>query len=182
MYNKKLKTWIEACNLRPDRSILYYLLFSHIGRGIILVYYKVHGNNKIVKHICRKILLNHYHIEVGCKIIGEYFSLPHPRNIIIAAESIGNHVQINQNVTIGGNMKKTAIREGGWVQKLPVLGNFCVIYTNSVVGGPVIIGDNVIIGSNCTCTHDIEQNTLVYNKCELSRKKIIVQSGSYIYT
>lgn len=46
--------------------------------------------------------------------------LPHPHNIIIAAESIGDNVQINQNVTLGGNMRKTKQRSWG-VQKLPIL-------------------------------------------------------------
>ena len=61
----------------------------------------------------------------------------------------------------------------------PRLGNNVVIYTNSVIGGPVIINDNVIIGANCVCTHDIECNTLMYNNCSISKKKIIVKQGAY---
>lgn len=134
----------------------------------------------IFRLIDRKLLRPHYHIEIFCSRIGYRLSVPHPRNIIISAEEIGDDVQINQNVTIGGNMKKTVIRNGK-EQKLPIIGNSVVIYTNAVVGGPYKIADNVIIGSNCTCSHDVENNTLIYNEMKVSRRKIKVETGTYKY-
>ena len=104
--------------------------------------------------------------------------LPHPRNIIIFSESVGDWVQINQNSTIGGNFKKTVERKWG-TQRAPILGNHIVICPNSVVGGPVIIEDHVIVGSNCTCTHDVPSHTMVYNKQFISNKKIVVERGTF---
>ena len=51
-----------------------------------------------------------------------------------------------------------------------------MILTNAVVGGPVVIEDNVVIGANCTCTHDVEPNTIIYSKQFISDKKIIVRN------
>ena len=147
----KLKSWLEANKLNPNRSLIYYALFSHLGRAILMVYYCSHKKNRFLKIIVAKLLRSHYHIEIGCNSIGSFFMLPHPRNIIISAESIGDYVQVNQNVTIGGNMRKTVIRNNE-IQRLPIIGNHVVIYTNSVVGGPCRIGNHVIIGSNSTCT------------------------------
>ena len=153
-------------------------MFSHTARAIILVYLVSHCRG-FISLVSRMLLRNKYGIECSTRKIGFGLMLPHPRNIIISAEVIGDNVQINQNVTIGGNMKKTINRGFDDIQKLPRLGNNVVIYTNSVIGGPVIINDNVIIGANCVCTHDIECNTLMYNNCSISKKKIIVKQGAY---
>ncbi|MCF0216863.1 MAG: hypothetical protein HUK21_10370 [Fibrobacteraceae bacterium] len=76
-----------------------------------------------------------YHIECSTKNIGYGLFLPHPSNIIIAAEKIGDNVQINQNVTIGGNMGKYNYYSDGIVQKMPIIGNRVIICPNAIVGG-----------------------------------------------
>lgn len=88
-------------------------VFSHQARALIALYILINYKCKIVTFILRRFLRSHYHIECSCKTIGSYFMLPHPHNIIIAAESIGDNVQINQNVTLGGNMRKTKQRSWG---------------------------------------------------------------------
>lgn len=153
-------------------------VFSHQARALIALYVLVNYKCKIVTFILRRFLRSHYHIECSCKSIGSYFMLPHPHNIIIAAESIGDNVQINQNVTLGGNMRKTKQRSWG-IQKLPILKNNVVIYSNAVVGGPVIVNEHVIIGANCTCTHDVEANTMLFNQTKVSTRKIEVLKGTY---
>ena len=159
-------------------------LFSQNARALMCIYWLSHNKYGIFHSVIKKILRSHYHIESSCQDIGERLIIPHPRNIIICAEKIGNSVQINQNVTIGGNMKKTKQREWG-EQKLPIIGNMVTVCTNSVVGGPVIIGDNVILGANSTCTHevsvDVEPNTLLYNTMSESKRKIEVSEGTYKY-
>ena len=122
MSESKLKGWLEANKLNPERPLLLHLLFSHLGRALILVYYCSHNSNRIISFFARKFLRTHYHIEMSCRSIGYYFMMPHPRNIIIGAESIGDYVQINQNVTIGGNMQKIVTR-GGVIHKLPIIKN-----------------------------------------------------------
>ena len=77
-------------------------------------------------------------------------------------------------------MKRKVKREWG-EQKLPIIKNRVFIFTNAVVGGPVIIDDHVIIGSNCTCTHDVRAHTLLYNKQYMSNKPINVLDGTFEY-
>lgn len=56
-----------------------------------------------------------------------------------------------------------------------------MILTNAVVGGPIIIEDNVVIGANCTCTHDVDQNSIIYSKQYISDKKIKVTNRQITY-
>lgn len=182
--DQKLKGWLCAnrikmfTNVKLGGVILFFI--SHQARALICIYMLSHKKHTKIHFILRRFLRSHYHIECSCKKIGSGFKLPHPRNIIIAAEEIGNDVQINQNTTIGGNMQKVKQRDWG-IQKLPIIRNKVVIYTNAVVGGPIIINDNVIIGANCTCTHDVKSNTLIYNKQMESSKQIEVLNGTYKY-
>lgn len=106
--------------------------------------------------------------------------IPHPRNIIMWAERIGDNVLINQNVTIGGNLRKERNRPWG-KQAIPIIKNNVMILTNAVVGGPIIIEDNVVIGANCTCTHDVDQNSIIYSKQYISDKKIKVTNRQITY-
>lgn len=180
--NKKLSSWLIANGFsKQSKSIVggaILFVFSHQARALIALYILINNKCKIVTFLLRRFLRSHYHIECSCKTIGSYFMLPHPHNIIIAAESIGDYVQINQNVTLGGNMRKTKQRSWG-VQKLPILKNHVVIYSNAVVGGPVIVNEHVIIGANCTCTHDVEANTMLFNQTKVSTRKIEVLIGTY---
>lgn len=177
---KKLQNWLISNKIKIKWGGVILFIFSHQARAIMCVYILSHNKCRPLKILIRKFLRAHYHIECSCSNIGDGLRLPHPRNIIIGAEKIGNNVQINQNVTIGGNMKKTCIRPWG-EQKRPIIGNSVVIYTNAVVGGPVVIEDHVIVGANCVCTHDIPSNTLIYNTSQLSSRKILVTDGSFQY-
>lgn len=154
-------------------------LFSHHARAIIAIYIVSNCKNKLVSLLFHKFLRSYYHIECCCKDIGYGLMIPHPRNIILWAERIGDNVLINQNVTIGGNLRKERIRPWG-KQMIPIISNNVMILTNAVVGGPVVIQDNVVIGANCTCTHDVEPNTIIYSKQFISDKKIIVRNRQII--
>ena len=181
--NAKLYNWIIANKFDVKNTWLggvRLFLFSHQARALICVYIVSHSSNKLLCFLARKLLRSHYHIECSCKNIGYGLMLPHPRNIIIGAESIGDYVQINQNVTIGGNVKRKVKREWG-EQKLPIIHDRVCVFSNAVVGGPVIINDHVIIGANCTCTHDVPAHSLVYNKQYVSNKHINVLEGTFEY-
>lgn len=112
-------------------------------------------------------------IEVSCNQIGSHLRLPHPRGIILCAESIGSNCLIGQFVTIGGNNCKKRIENNKYIY-LPTIGNNVQISAGSVVGGPCIIGNNTVIGANTTITHDVPSNTLIYNQTTVSKKRIIV--------
>lgn len=178
--NAKLQSWLIANNQNCKIPLPVLFLFRYHARALICIYILITTQNKILKLLLHIFLRSHYHIEWYCKQTGYGLKLSHPKNIIVYAESIGNNVQINQNVTIGTNMRKTKIREWG-IQEVPRIGNNVIIATNAVVGGPIIIGDHIIIGANCTCTHDIESHSLIYNKMMVSTRKIEVLTRNYSY-
>lgn len=67
--------------------------------------------------------------------------------VVIHEEAIiGNNVLICQQVTIGGT---------GIGQSLPVIGNDVYIGAGAKIIGPVIIGDNSVVGANAVVTKSI---------------------------
>lgn len=69
---------------------------------------------------------------------------------IVTAESIGNNVWINQQVTIGYNGASA-----------PMIGDNVVIYAGAKIIGGVHIGNNVTVGANAVVTKDIPDNCVV---------------------
>lgn len=169
-------------SMRIGVGDLMYLLFSHTGHAILLARL-VTQPLSLVSLLAKYRLRSKYHIEIGTNvIIGKGFVMPHPRSIIIADGAIlGENVQVNQNVTIGGNNKKIKILASGLPQKIPRIGNNVAIYTGAVVAGPITIDDDVIVGANTTVTHDVPANSLVYCKCCISTRRIKVpdHGGTY---
>lgn len=155
--------------------IILYLLFSYNKRPLILIRL-INGCGKynfIFKYILRK----KYFIEVGCKNIGPYLRLPHPRGIILSATEIGENCLIGQWVTIGGNNCKTKLivkNNNSIIIDTPIIKNCVQIYSGSVVAGPIIIGNDVIIGANSTVTFDVENNSMLYSRPNISKHNVVV--------
>lgn len=173
-----IKSDFKARGVNPTLSrIIISALFSYGAKPLIYIRLCNMGGGKIY-HFMRLILIRklkkHYHIELGCNEIGPYLRLPHPYGIIIAAKSIGENVMIGQYVTIGGNNCKERQDSNGKLIHTPVIGNNCQISAGSVVAGPIVIGDNVVIGANSTITKDISSGTLLYNSTGVSRHSYIV--------
>ncbi len=57
-------------------------------------------------------------------------------------------------------------------QTQPVIGNDCFICANSIVVGPITIGDNVIIGAGSVVIHDIPSNVVAAgNPCRIIKQR-----------
>jgi serine acetyltransferase len=145
---------------------------------------RLRSSSNSMLRIFAKLYLDHFLIEIGSSVkIGKYFWMPHPRCIIIANDVIiGDNVHVGQYVTIGGNFKKTKILEDGSIQKLPILGNRINIHPGAVIGGPVTIKDDVIIGANSVVTRDVPDNSIVFGQNQFASKKIRVpkEGGCFI--
>lgn len=72
--------------------------------------------------------------------------------VIHARAVIGNNCMIGQGVTIGG-------KSGWW--EVPKIGNNVEINAGARVIGPIIIGNNVIIGANAVVVKDVPNNCIV---------------------
>ena len=72
--------------------------------------------------------------------------------VIHARTVIGKNCTIGQGVTIGG--------KSGWYE-VPVIGDNMHIHAGARIIGPVRIGDNVEIGTNCVIVKDVPSNCVV---------------------
>lgn len=86
------------------------------------------------------------HNGLGCVI--------HPKTVI------GSNVSIYQNTTLGGNTK---IIDGEITNiGAPIIKDNVTICAGACVLGPIIIGENVVIGANAVVTRDVPPNSLAY--------------------
>ena len=69
--------------------------------------------------------------------------------------TIGDNVEIYQNVTIGGNGKENQPSPG-----IPTIKNNVKIYAGACVLGPIVIGDNSIVGANAVVLCDVPDNSI----------------------
>lgn len=98
-------------------------------------------------------------IHPGAKI-GKYFFIDHGTGVVVGeTTTIGEHVKLYQNVTIGAKSFE-ANPDGSLVKGIkrhPDIGNHVVIYSGAtILGGDTRIGDNCVIGGNVWLTHSVE--------------------------
>jgi len=90
--------------------------------------------------------------------IGPGFLIAHVGGIVVGGGTkIGSNCDIRQNVTFGVNFNKQS--EDGRQQ--PLVGNGVSFGAGCVVIGPVLIGNNSIIGANSVVTQDVPNGVIV---------------------
>ena len=89
--------------------------------------------------------------------LGVGLKLPHPTGIVIASKSIGNHVTIYQQVTIGSARIGDYLAKGG--AKQPVIGNDVVLFSGSKIIGEITVADGSCIGANAVLTKSTSNDT-----------------------
>lgn len=124
-----------------------------------------------------RIMTEHAHKLTGIDIhpgaaIGEYFFIDHGTGVVIGETStIGCHVKLYQNVTIGAKSFQTA-PDGTLVKGIkrhPDIGNNVVIYAGAtILGGDTFIGDDSVIGGNVWLTHSVKAGSVILNKTPAS--------------
>ncbi len=89
--------------------------------------------------------------------IGGGVLMGHPTGIVLHPKCIiGNNVTIMQNVTIGGNTGK---KKRG--RSSPIIGDNVLIGPGANILGPIIIGDNSIVGANAVVIKDVPKDSVV---------------------
>lgn len=170
---------MQAIKANTDTlHIILYLLFSYHKRPLILLrLLSLEGwGNKIFRKLVSLRLRAKYQIECSCQSIGAPIRIPHPRGIILSAKSIGSNCFIGPYVTIGGNNQKSRPDpyNNNSMIKTPEICDNVQILQGAVVAGPIIIGNDVIIGANTTVTRDVPPHTLLYSSSQISRKRVTV--------
>lgn len=91
--------------------------------------------------------------------IGRYFFIDHGTGVVIGeTTTIGEHVTLYQNVTLGAkNFEVGAdgtLVKGG--KRHPDIGNHVVIYAGAtILGGRTAVGDGCVVGGNVWLTHSL---------------------------
>jgi serine O-acetyltransferase len=91
-----------------------------------------------------------YPVKVGRRV-----RIWHHGGMVLGALEIGDDVNIRQNVTFGVRRHG----DGRWMK--PVIGRGVQIGAGAVIVGPVVIGENSVIGANVVLAQDIPANSVV---------------------
>ncbi|MDM7552460.1 acyltransferase [Levilactobacillus brevis] len=90
--------------------------------------------------------------------------------------TIGNDCLFGENVKLydhdHSHRMGHLFRNEAMITKEVIVGNNCWIGSNCVILKGVHIGDNVVVGAGTIVTHDIPDNTVVYQKRENVLKKL----------
>lgn len=144
--------WAKVDNITPTWKQAVKLFFRNAAFRSV-VYYRLRKLNvfcRVLQKLLGIIFPAQSCLYIKTPNIGGGLYIQHGFATIITAESIGDNVWINQQVTIGYNGDRA-----------PIIGNNVVIYAGAKVVGGVKIGNNVVIGANAVVTKDIPNNSVV---------------------
>lgn len=103
-------------------------------------------------------------ISIGAEI-GEGFMIAHGCGVVIGSNVIlGKNILILQQVTIGGNHNKRRtykLQEKIIHLDMPLIEDNCILSPGCKLLGPIIIGENSLIGANVVLTRDVPKNSKV---------------------
>lgn len=147
-----LRRWCEVKSL-PFSSGSFVRLFFAYAEFRTLFYYRLKQYG-VAGKIAGRLLNSFFRGQTNCYLytarIGGGVYIQHGFATIVNANSIGDNVWINQQVTVGYN--------GDYC---PTIGNNVRIACGAKVLGGVTVGNNVIIAANAVVVKDVPDNCVV---------------------
>lgn len=148
-----------------DEVVLTYPAFKAIG-----IYRIAHRLYQMQVPLLPRMLTEYSHSLTGIDIhpgasIGRYFFIDHGTGVVIGeTTTIGEHVKLYQNVTLGA--KSFEVGEDGSLVKgtkrHPDIGDHVVIYAGAtILGGETVVGDHCVIGGNVWLDYSLEPNKTI---------------------
>lgn len=90
--------------------------------------------------------------------------------VVNGSSAIGPKTTIMQGVTLGGSLGATREYDGRIIES-PQIGKHCLIGAGAILIGPIVLGDDVIIGAGSVVTNDIPSgNVAVGSPARVIRK------------
>lgn len=112
-----------------------------------------------------------YRVEIALRTeIGPGLEIPHG-NCVIGALRIGANFTIFQGCTIGARAGNLDDPQRPIDDTRPTIGNNVVMYTNSVLVGPITIGSDCVIGANTLVTDSVPDGHIVHCAPAIVRKR-----------
>lgn len=113
--------------------------------------------------LAAEILQQQYNCEINAVEIDETVLFAHNgKGCTIAAAKISAGTVIFQNVTIGANQTYNRSTKRWENLGNPVIGKNVIIADDAKIVGPIIIGDNSIIGMGAIITKDVPENSIAF--------------------
>jgi len=162
-----------------------------------LVKINCHSKSKLLKQIAANLLEKLYGCEINCTEIDKSVLFAHHgRGCTIIAAKICENAVILQNVTIGTNLKYNKISNEWENVGNPIIGKNVVVADGAKILGPIMIGENSVIGAASIITKDIPPNSiafgvnqfkpkdenydLIFHSNMINREKIIEANNKFI--
>ncbi len=152
-----------ALSNKEEREVVIYkslplLLLHRIAHDFYTQHNPALG--RYISEINRQ--LNQAEIHPGASIGSQIF-IDHPTGLIIGETAIiGDRFQTFGQVLLGNNGKHLNGR------RHPQIANDVIIYPQTVVSGPLTVGNNAVIGVGSTITMDVPENAVVLGINKLS--------------
>lgn len=128
-----------------------------------LVKINCHSKNKFLKLIASNLLEKLYCCEINCvEMDKSVLFAHHGRGCIIVAAKICENVVIFQNVSIGANLKYNKISKEWENIGNPIIAKNVIIADGAKILGPIVIGENSVIGAGSIITKDIPPNSVAF--------------------
>jgi len=109
------------------------------------------------------LLEQRYCCEIRCTNMDKSVLFAHhARGCTVVAAKICKNVVIYQNVTIGSNMKYNKIQNKWENVGTPILAENVIVADGAKILGPIIIGENTVIGAGAIITKSIPANSIAY--------------------
>ena len=151
-----------------DEVILCYPAFTAIS-----TYRLAHILYREKVPLLPRVMTEYAHRLTGIDIhpgatIGDYFFIDHGTGVVIGeTTTIGEHVKLNQHVTLGA--KSFAVGEDGTlvkgIKRHPDIGDRVVVYSGAtILGGDTQIGSDCVIGGSVWLTHSVAAGKQVLSR------------------
>ena len=128
-----------------------------------LIKINCYSKNNLLKQIAGNLLEKLYCCEINCTEIDKTVLFAHHgRGCTIVASKICENVVIFQNVSIGANLKYNKISDEWENVGNPIIDKNVVIADGAKILGPIIIGENSVIGAGSIITKDVPANSIAY--------------------
>lgn len=122
-----------------------------------------HSKSKTLKWLAHELLEKLYACEINCDLIHESVRFAHhARGCTIVAAKILEKVVIFQNVSIGANLKFNKTSNEWENVGTPIISANVIICDGAKILGPIVVGENSVIGAGAIVTKNIPANSIEY--------------------
>lgn len=138
-----------------------------------LVKINCYSKHKLLQKAAGNLLEKFYGCEIRCAEMDKSVLFAHhARGCTIIAAKICENVVIFQNVTIGTNMKYNKVNNEWENIGNPIIAKNVVIADGAKILGPIVIGENSVIGAGAIVTKDMPANHIAYGVNQFKPKDV----------